>query len=273
MSEQRAPLDPAADRGWPHRLAPALFGLALVAAWETAVRTMGVPSYVLPAPSAILAAFAAHGPGLVGAALTTMELTLGAFLLAVTGGTGLAIAFSQSRLLERALYPYAVVLQVTPIVAIAPLIVIWVGADKPRLAILILAFIVAFFPMLANALTGLRSVDPNLRALFELYGATRWQVLTRLSLPSALPYLLTGMKIAGGLSLIAVVTAEFVAGSGRSGGLAWRIMEAGNRLEVPRMFAALLLLSLLGIAIYALLAALERRLLSGWHESTLDRLE
>ncbi len=255
------------------RFVPALFGLLVLALWEGLVRALDVPAYVLPAPSAVAGAFVTHGPGLAAAALTTLWLTLAAFLLAVFGGVSLAILFAQSRLLERALYPYAVILQVTPIVAIAPLIVIWVGIDRPKLAILVLAFIVAFFPVLANALTGLRSVDPNLKALFDLYGANRWQILLRLRLPNALPYLLTGMKIAGGLSLIAVVTAEFVAGSGGSGGLAWRIMEAGNRLEVPRMFAALVLLSLMGVGIYAALAALERRLLAGWHDSTFDGLE
>ncbi|MGF1456690.1 MAG: ABC transporter permease [Alphaproteobacteria bacterium] len=255
------------------RVLPALFGGFLLVLWEAAVTVLDVPRYVLPPPSAIAGAMWTHGPGLLNAALTTLWLAVLAFGLAVTGGIGLAVLFAQSRLLERALYPYAVILQVTPIVAIAPLIVIWVGIDRPRLAILMLAFIVAFFPVLANTLTGLRSVDPNLQALFQLYRANRWQVLWRLRLPNALPYMLAGMKIAGGLSLIAVVTAEFVAGSGGSGGLAWRIMEAANRLEVPRMFAALVLLSLLGIGIYLALSALERRLLAGWHESTLDGLE
>ncbi len=252
------------------RSVPALFGLLVLAVWEIAVHGMDVPRYILPAPSAIAVALVDHGPKLFGAAAVTLGLTAAAFVLAVGGAVSLAILFSQSRLLERALFPYAVILQVTPIVAIAPLVIIWVGVDQPRLALLILAVIVAFFPVLANTMVGLRSVDPNLRDLFTLYGASPWQVLWRLRLPSALPYMLAGIKISGGLSLIAVVTAEFIAGSGQSGGLAWRIMEARNRLEIPNMFAALVLLSLMGIAIYAALSALERRLLEGWHESTLS---
>ncbi len=255
------------------RFVPALFGLIFLTGWEALVRLLEVSRFVLPPPSAIAIALFEHGPSLLASALTTLWLTLAAFALAVIGGVSLAVLFSQSRIVERALYPYAVILQVTPIVAIAPLIIIWVGIDRPKVSILVLAFIVAFFPILANALTGLRAVDPNLKALFDLYGASRWQILLRLRLPNALPYLLAGMKIAGGLSLIAVVTAEFVAGSGGSDGLAWRIMEAGNRLEVPRMFASLFLLSMMGIAIYALLSVLERRLLSGWHESTLNGME
>ncbi len=249
---------------------PGLVGLGVLLVWEIAVRALAVPVFVLPPPSAIAVAFWEHGPILLDAAWTTLTLAVSAFVLAVVGSVALAVLFSQSRIVELALFPYAVILQVTPVVAIAPLILIWVGVDNPNRAILILAWIVAFFPVLANMTLGLRAVDPNLLALFKLYGASRWQILWRLRLPNALPYLLSGMKIAGGLSLIAVVTAEFVAGSGGSGGLAWRIMEAGNRLEIPRMFAALALLSLLGIGFYLATSALERRLLGGWHESTLE---
>ena len=158
-------------------------------------------------------------------------------------------------------------LQVTPIVAIAPLVVIWVGLDRVELALLILAWIVAFFPILANTTLGLRSADRNLQDLFTLYRASRWQRLRYLLFPSALPYLLSGMKISGGLALIGAVVAEFVAGSGAATGLAWRIVEAGNRLEIPKMFASLFVLSLLGIAIFFALSLLERRLLGRWHAS------
>ncbi len=179
--------------------------------------------------------------------------------------------FSQSKLIETALYPYAVVLQVTPVVAIAPLILIWVGFDHIDLALLILAWIVAFFPILSNTTLGLRSADHNLIDLFRLYGASRWQILARLQLPTAMPYLLGAMKVSGGLALIGAVVAEFVAGSGTATGLAWRIVEAGNRLQIAKMFAALALLSALGIVIFFALSWLEWALLHKWHESAVKK--
>ncbi len=202
---------------------------------------------------------------------TTLRITLLAFALAVVSGVALAILFSQSRIVEMALYPYAVILQVTPVVAIAPLIVIWVGFDRINLALLILAWIVAFFPILSNTTLGLRSADHNLIDLFRLYGASHWQILWRLKFPSALPYLLNGMKTSGGLALIGTVVAEYGAGSGTATGLAWRIVEAGNRLQIARMFAALALLAALGVVIFFALAMLEHFVLRNWHESALTR--
>jgi NitT/TauT family transport system permease protein len=183
----------------------------------------------------------------------------------------LAILFSQSRLAEKALYPYAVILQVTPVVAIAPLILIWVGFERIELALALIAGMIAFFPMLSNAVQGLKSADFNLLDLARLYGASRWQILWRVQLPSALPNLLTGMKIGGVIALIGEVTAEFVAGSGTATGLAWRIVESGNRLEIPTLFAALALLGVTGVAIFAGLSLLEWLLLRRWHESAVSR--
>jgi len=252
------------------RALPLLVGVAALGLWEAAVRLFGVPVFILPAPSAIASALVEHRAILLSGLWTTTLLTLGAFALAVVGGVALAFAFASHRLVEMSLFPYAVVLQVTPVIAIAPLIVIWVGTDNPQTAILILAFIVAFFPILSTTTVGLRSADRSLVELFKLYGASAWQTFIHLRLPSALPYLLAGMKVSGGLSLIAVVTAEFVAGSGGSDGLAWRIMEASFRLEIAKMFAALVLLAALGIAIYGALSLLERRLLARWHEAGHD---
>jgi NitT/TauT family transport system permease protein len=198
-----------------------------------------------------------------------LRITVLAFVLAAVSGIALAILFSQSRILEMMLYPYAVVLQVTPVVAIAPLIIIWVGFERINVALLILAWIVAFFPILANTTLGLRSTDHNLIDLFRLHGASKGQLLWRLKLPSALPFILSGMKTSGGLALIGTVVAEYGAGSGTATGLAWRIIEAGNRLQIPRMFAALILLAGLGIAIFYGLAFLEYLLLRKWHESAL----
>jgi NitT/TauT family transport system permease protein len=250
---------------------PLLVGIAVLSAWEFAVRHYNVPVFVLPAPSVIWQAFVDNFASLMLSMWTTLRITWIAFALAFLGGSLLAILFSQSRLLEMALYPYAVVLQVTPVVAIAPLIIIWVGFERINLALVILALIVAFFPIVSNMTLGLRSTDSNLVDLFKLYGASRWQRLTRLQLPTALPLLLSAMKVSGGLALIGAVVAEFVAGSGTATGLAWRIVEAGNRLEIAKMFAALGLLSAVGILNFYALSALEYALLHRWHESALKK--
>ena len=250
-------------------LLPLVLGVALLAFWEGVVAARHIPPYVLPAPSAVLRALSDNFSSLMASLWSTLTVTLEGFAAALVCGVALAVAFSQSRLIERALYPYAVVLQVTPVVAIAPLILIWVGFEHIDTALALIAALVAFFPILSNTTLGLKSVDFNLVDLMRLYGATRWQILWRLRLPASLPYLLGAMKIAGGLSLIGAVVAEFVAGSGTATGLAWRIVEAGNRLEIATMFAALTLLALLGIAIFAAFSLLEWALLHRWHESAL----
>lgn len=251
---------------WAYGL-PALVAVAVLAAWEWLVYAFAITPFVLPAPSAIAAAAIEDWSALMAAAWITIRVTIMAFIIALVLGIAFAVVFAQSRTIERALFPYAVTLQVTPVVAIAPLILIWVGLDNAERAVLILATIVAFFPILANATLGLRSADRQLHELFDLYGASRWQRLTRLQFPAALPNILTGMKISGGLALIGAVVAEFAAGSGASTGLAWVIYQAGFNLKIAKAFAALALLSAIGIAIYALLSLLERQALKHWHES------
>lgn len=250
-------------------LFPLMLGILLLAFWEWTVRARAIPPFVLPAPSAVIAALVRNFGSLMLSLASTLAVTLEGFIVALIAGVGLAILFSQSRVIERTLYPYAVVLQVTPVVAIAPLILIWVGFEHIDAALVLIAALVAFFPILSNTTLGLKSADFNLVDLMRLYGASRWQILWRLRSPTALPYLLGAMKIAGGLSLIGAVVAEFVAGSGTATGLAWRIVEAGNRLEIATMFAALMLLALLGIVIFAALSLLEWALLRRWHESAL----
>ena len=248
-------------------LIPFLLGLALLTLWETWVGLAGVPVFILPAPSLILAALVDNFTALMAALWVTVKVTLLAFVWAVATAVGLAIVFTRARLIEMALYPYVITLQVTPVVAIAPLILIWVGFDNVSRALVIIAWIVAFFPMLTNTVQGLRSVDPQLHDLMTLSGASWWQRLIYLELPAALPAMLTGAKISGGLALIGAVVAEFVAGSGTSTGLAWRIIEAGNRLEIATMFASLALLSALGIFLFYLLSFCEWLVLHKWHES------
>jgi NitT/TauT family transport system permease protein len=239
-----------------------------LAAWELVVRLANIPPYVLPAPSLILQTFIADRALLTQSLLVTLITTLQGFLLAAIGGVGLAVLFNLSRLLEYSFYPFAVILQVTPIVAVAPLLLIYL--PQP-LAVLACAWIVAFFPVLANTTLGLNSIDRNLADLFALYGASRGQVLWNLKLPSALPYILGGLRIAGGLSLIGAVVAEIAAGSAGAGsGLAYRIVESGYRLNIPRMFAALVLLSIAGIVIFYALAFVNHMALRRWHESALE---
>jgi NitT/TauT family transport system permease protein len=237
--------------------------------WELVVHVGNIPPYVLPGPWLVFSTLVSDWAILSAALVVTLITTLQGFLLAVVGGVGLAVLFNQSRVIEYSLYPYAVILQVTPVVAIAPLLLVYL--PQPA-AVLACAWIVAFFPVLANTSLGLNSVDHNLVDLFRLYGATRLQVLWELKLPAALPYILGGLKIAGGLSLIGAVVAEIAAGSAGAGsGLAYRIVEAGYRLNIPRMFAALLLLSLAGIVIFFALSLISHLLLRRWHESAIVR--
>ena len=250
--------------------APWILGIAFLAGWEALVRVAEIPVYVLPGPVLIARTLVSDWGTLFPALLVTLRITFLALLVATVGGVGLAVLFTSSRWIERALFPYAVILQVTPLVAIAPLILIYV--PDTDLALLLCAWIVAFFPILSNTILGLRSVDPGLAELFRLHRAGHWQTFFRLRLPSALPYFLGGLRIAGGLALIGAVVAEFTAGTGgTASGLAFRILEAGYRLNIPRMFAALFLISATGIAIFAGLGLLSRAILGRWHESALDR--
>jgi NitT/TauT family transport system permease protein len=253
-------------------LAPLIVGAIILFAWEAAVRIEQVPPYILPGPILIAKTLWIDGPSLLGSLAVTLRITLAALAAAVILGGAIAVMFAQWRFLAISFFPYAVILQVTPIVSIAPLIIIWVNDTFASL--LICAWIVAFFPIVANTTLGLNSADRNLVALFRLYGASRWQALRFLRLPSALPLFLAGVRISGGLALIGAVVAEFVAGTGGSStGLASRILEAGYRLEIPRLFAALFLLSLTGILIFAALSWLSNALLKRWHESALPEEE
>ncbi len=246
----------------------AVFAAGLVL-WEAIVRINGIQPYVLPSPLLVLKTLAADWPMLSQSLGVTLLTTLEGFIAAAIGGVALALLFNQSKWLEYSLFPYAVVLQVTPVIAIAPLLLIYL---QQQTAVIVCAWIVAFFPVLSNTTLGLNSVDRNLAGLFQLYGASKLQTLLFLKLPAALPYILGGLRIAGGLSLIGAVVAEIAAGSAGAGsGLAFRIAESGYRLNIPRMFAALLLLSLAGIVIYGLLALVSHLLLRRWHESALGK--
>ena len=262
-----------ADRAWRDRALrvalPAVVLLLVLLGWELVVRINAIPPYILPGPLLVLTTLANDWPILWESLLATLTTTFEGLALAFFGGVALAVLFHQSRLIEYSFYPYAVILQVTPVVAIAPLLLIYLPQHA---AVLACAWIVAFFPVLANTTLGLNSVDRNLMDLFRLYRASRWQVLVNLELPAALPYVLGGLRIAGGLALIGAVVAEISAGSAGAGsGLAYRIAESGYRLNIPRMFAALLLLSSAGIVIFFALSLLTHLILRRWHESALGR--
>jgi NitT/TauT family transport system permease protein len=257
--------------GLPRTLIPLAVFVAAIALWQWRVESSGVSPLVLASPADIWRAFFEHWDVLGPALGFTLQITAFAFVLACAAGIALAILFSFSRTIEYALYPFAVVLQVTPIVAIAPLLFIWLTYDRTNEVLIVLAWIIAFFTVLSNTTTGLKSADHNLIDLMKLYGASRAQILLRVQLPGALPYILTGMKISGGLALIGAVTAELVAGSGNDLGLGWVITLASRNLDTAQMFAALALLSLLGIAILFALTGLEWLLLHRWHDSAVEK--
>jgi len=244
--------------------------LLTILGWQLLVSINNIPRYILPGPVDVVTALFTDSSTLWPAMLVTIRITLMALALALIGGVGLAILIVQSRLLELALFPYAVVLQVTPIIAIAPLLLIY--APDTQTALLICAFLVAFFPILSNMAQGLKSVDHNLLNLFELYGASGWQTLFYLKIPASMPYFMAGLRIGGGLALIAAVVAEFAAGSaGQGSGLAFRLIESQYRMNLPRMFVCLIMLSIIGIAIFALTSLISWLVLHRWHESAIRR--
>ena len=245
---------------------PALVGLLLLALWEGLCRAGSVPEYLVPTPLRIAQALREDFGMLMGSLWVTLAITAGAFLMATVVGTLVAFAFVQSRWVELSFFPYAVLLQVTPIAAIAPLIIIWV--KEPTMALIVCATLIALFPIIANTTLGLRSVSPGLAAFFRMQGASRWQTLVRLQIPSALPYWFAGLRISSGLSLVGAVVAEFVAGTGGQGaGLAYQILQAGYQINIPRLFAALALISLTGVILFWAMLALNKLVLAGWHDS------
>lgn len=253
----------------PDVLAPVIVGLVLLTAWEVAVRVTNTPPYLLPGPILILQTLARDWPTLFPAWFVTMKIAVTALVAATVSGLLVAILFAQSKWIERSFFPYAVLLQTTPIVAVAPLIIIWLRSNTFA-ALVVCAWLVAFFPIVSNTVLGLNSTDPSLRNLFALNQANRWQTLWYLRLPTSLPYFLAGLRISGGLALIGAVVAEFVAGTGgTNSGLAYQILMAGYNLQIPRMFAALLLITISGIAIFVLLSALSNYLLKDWHASAM----
>ncbi|MDM0026019.1 ABC transporter permease [Variovorax saccharolyticus] len=249
---------------------PLLVGVVLIALWQGLVTALELPPYLVPSPYLMMQTLVTDWVPLGMALLVTLKITVLSFVAATVAGVLISFLFVQSKLIETALFPYAVLLQVTPIVAVAPLIIIWV--KNPTAAMVVCAALVALFPIISNTTLGLRSIEPDLQSYFKLNRATRWQQLVRLRIPSALPYFFGGLRISSGLALIGAVVAEFVAGTGGSGaGLAYQILQAGFQLNIPRMFAALLLISLTGVALFVLMAWLTKLALGSWHASELSQ--
>lgn len=251
-------------------LYPLLVAVVLVGGWQGLVTGLDLPHYLVPSPALMVETLVAHFGQLMLALWVTVKVTVLAFVLATVVGVAISFLFVQSRTIETAFFPYAILLQVTPIVAVAPLIIIWVR--NPTGAMVVCAALVALFPIISNTTLGLRSVDPDLQSYFRMNRASRLQTLWRLRIPSALPYFFGGLRISSGLSLIGAVVAEFVAGTGGTGaGLAYQILQAGFQLDIPRMFAALFLISLTGVALFVLMAWWSRRVLGGWHASEVSQ--
>jgi NitT/TauT family transport system permease protein len=271
---------PAPVRQWllsPDLIAPLVVGILVLVIWEVGVRISGIEPYLLPGPLLVMQTLVQEWGTLFPSLLTTLKITIVAFVAAIVSGLLVAVLFTQSKWIERSFFPYAVILQTTPIVAIAPLIILWVrqvvpGEKSTLISLVICAWIVAFFPILSNTTLGLNSADHNLVNLFQLYKASPWQSLLYLRLPSAMPYFLGGLRISGGLALIGAVVAEFVAGTGGTrSGIAYQILMSSFNLQIPRMFAALLMTTVLGVLIFALLTLLSDILLRHWHESAVKR--
>jgi NitT/TauT family transport system permease protein len=264
-----APRTPASEKAL-RIVVPIVTVLICVGLWQAIVSLNHIPKYILPGPADVAVSFSTDWPILLPALWVTLQITFSALIIALIGGVAIAVLLVQSRWIELAVYPITVILQVTPIVAVAPLLLIY--APNTQVALLICAFLVAFFPILSNMVQGLKSVDHNLLNLFDLYGASRWQQLWYLKLPAAQPYFMAGLRIGGGLSLIAAVVAEFAAGSsGANSGLAFRLLEAQYRLNIPRLFAALILLSVTGVAIFGFTSLISWLALRRWHESAIRR--
>ena len=252
-------------------LAPLAIGVLMLVLWDIFVRVTGLPPYLLPGPLSVLKTLITDWNELFASLLITLQITVAAFIAAAVSGLLISILFTQSKWIEKSLFPYAVILQTTPVVAIAPLIIVWLK-NNTFAALVVCAWIVAFFPIVSNTTLGLNSVDHNLINLFQLYKASRWQTLLYLRLPSAMPYFLGGLRISGGLALIGAVVAEFVAGTGGAkSGIAYQILISSYNLQIPRMFAALLLTTGLGVLIFVGLTAFSDLLLRKWHDSAVKQ--
>jgi NitT/TauT family transport system permease protein len=252
-------------------LPPAAFFALVVAAWQAATTLWEIPAYLVPSPERVLAAAREHAADLASASWMTAGGALAGFVLSLAAGTALGLVFSQSKIVARSIFPYAIFLQTVPIVAIAPLVVMWFGNGFS--GVVAVSFILSLFPIITNATAGLTTVDPQLVDLFTIYNASRWQTLTRLRLPNAVPYLVTGAKISCGLSVIGAIVGEMFAGYGTdSFGLGYLISMTSRNLDTAYAFAAVIASTLLSIAIFVAVTSIGASVLARWH-TTASRAE
>jgi NitT/TauT family transport system permease protein len=253
------------------QIAPPVIAFAvLLAAWQVFVAVMGIPQYILPPPTAVLVAAFTRWADIWAALTITFLAALAGLGLSVLVGVAAALVMSQSKVIERSFYPYAVILQTIPIIAIAPLVVIWLGAGTP--SVIVISFLISLFPMISNSTAGLSATDHNLANMFELYNARWWQRIAMLTFPSALPYIMTGLRISSGLAIIGAIVGEFVGGiAGHKGGLGYVLTAAAIRLDMPYLFAAAFASAMLGIAIFAVVSFVQNLALRNWHESAVVR--
>ena len=251
------------SEGWP----VVLVAVVAIAAWyvltETVYKGKG---YLVPAPQEVAVAVGENASVLLIAALTTLKEATFGYLLAIVGGITLAALLSQSKILERSIYPYAVLLQTVPVVAVAPLIVLWFGYND--LSVVIISLIMSLFPIVNNTLLGLRSTSRNLTELFALHNQSRLTLFWKLQLPGALPHIIAGLRISAGLSVIGAIVGEFIIGSGNAqGGLGVQIVFAQGRMYTALLFAEVIAATLLGFLFFMIVSAVGNQLLKNWHES------
>ncbi|WP_407647296.1 ABC transporter permease [Gracilibacillus oryzae] len=249
-------------------LGPIIAFVVFLALWQSVPVLLGLEHYILPKPTDVVAAAIEDWSLLWPAVqITVVESVLGFFVSAVVG-IGVSILLASSKVLERSIYPYAIVLQTIPVVAVAPIVVIWFGAGYN--SIVVISFLIGFFPVISNTLMGLNSVDKNKDELFTLYNATKWQKMWKLRIPSALPYMMTGLKISCTLSIVGAIVGEYIAGiGGGKGGLGYSITVAAMQVKTSYLFACGIAAAILGIAFYLLVSMFSNYMLNSWHDSAI----
>ncbi|MEE6132491.1 ABC transporter ATP-binding protein [Priestia aryabhattai] len=251
-------------------LPPVIVFMLFMLFWQFGTQLLQIPPYLLPKPMDIVEAAVMNWSNLSSAVIRTITESMLGFMFSVIGGVIGALLMSSSKLLERSLYPYAILLQTIPIVAIAPIIVIWFGSGMN--AIVIIAFTIGFFPMLSNTLIGLNATDRGMINLLKLYQASPWQIMWKVRIPAALPYIMAGLKISCTLAVVGAIVGEYIAGiGGGDGGLGYAITVASSRMETAYLFACGISASILGVGFFLLVNLFSKLLLGSWHESEMKR--
>lgn len=271
LTNQTVTADPSAFAKWFSKSGPAIVALILfLVVWQSVIFFSGLKPFVLPGPLDVIASFGENTQQLLEAAWFTLQSSTVSFVLVIVLGTAVSFALASSKFVEKAFYPYAVMLQSTPVIAIAPIIIIWFGFGFG--SIIVISVIIGIFAVIANTTQGLISVENNLQNLFKLYGASSNQTLWKLRLPFALPYMVTGWRIASAQVVIGAIVGEYMAGAGgaNGGGLGIMIAVTAARLQTPLLFASALTSAFMGIGFFLIVNYIGYLLLKNWHESVLQ---